>query len=367
MQLGLFDIMQVDPLDARDHAAIYRERLEDLAFADELGFDLAFVAERHYLQHYRTPMPGAFLAAATQRTARLRLGVLAYTLPLHAPVRLAEEVAMLDQLSGGRIEVGVGLGHRKEELIANGIDPSVRIPMFQERLAVIEGLWSGAQVSIDSAFTTIKDIAINPPPVQTPHPPLWYAGVDTTAATWAGQHGMSMAIGFAPLRDLIPAAAGFAAGKRVRAEFDGDQIERPGAGRLALMQHVYIADTDEQAFSEMADDLERLAELQPDAGATSTEARKAAARKELERLIEQNIFLAGSPAAVANGIRFAQQSLGVDVYLANVYAAGVDRARVHRTMRHLATTVRTALAHEAQDVDGKLTADSNPRGAHDDA
>src|SRR4051812_16307684 len=96
MQLGLFDIMQVDPLDPADHAAIYRRRLDDLALADELGFDIAFVAERHYLQHYRTPSPTAWLAAASQRTAKIRLGTLAYTLPLHSPVRLAEEIAVLD-------------------------------------------------------------------------------------------------------------------------------------------------------------------------------------------------------------------------------------------------------------------------------
>src|SRR5262249_19975206 len=136
--LGLFDIMQIDPTDAAGHADVYRRRLDDLAYADEIGLKIAFTAERHFMGHYRSSAPTAWLGAASQRTRRIRLGVLAYTLPLHSPVRLAEEVAVLDHLSGGRLEVGVGLGHRPEELVAIGVDPAQRIPVFQERLAIMQ-------------------------------------------------------------------------------------------------------------------------------------------------------------------------------------------------------------------------------------
>src|SRR5215213_3790382 len=136
MQLGLFDIMQVDPLDPAEHGDVYRRRLADLAYADELGIEFAFVAERHYLQHHRVPAPTAWIGAASQRTRQMRLGVLAYTLPIHSAVQLAEEVAVLDQLTGGRFETGVGLGHRVDELSANGVDPADRIAIYQERLAV---------------------------------------------------------------------------------------------------------------------------------------------------------------------------------------------------------------------------------------
>lgn len=348
MQLGLFDIMQIDPLDPDDHAAVFRRRLDDLAYADELGFDVAFAAERHYLQHHRTPAPTAWIGAASQRTNRMRLGVLAYTLPIHSPARLAEEVAVLDQLTGGRFETGVGLGHRVDELIANGIDPAQRIPIYQERLAVMEALWSGAQVTLESEHTTTRGIAINPLPVQQPHPPLWYAGTDARASYWAGQHGMSLAVGFAPLRDLVPATAAFKAGRQALAD-DTERSDLPGGGRIALMRHIYVAESDDQAFSEMRSDLARLTDLDPGGRDRSPEQRNADADAELQRLLDNEMFIAGGPATVADRIRLAEQGLGLDLILANVYAAGIDDKRVRRTMRLLATEVRDFLGQPSLD------------------
>src|SRR5690606_37952044 len=109
---------------------MYAQRLDDLAAADELGFDVAFSAERHFLPHHVIPSATTWVAAATQRTSRMRLGMLGYTLPIRQPVQLAEEVAMADQLSGGRLEVGFGLGHRVEELVALGVDPENRVRIF---------------------------------------------------------------------------------------------------------------------------------------------------------------------------------------------------------------------------------------------
>src|SRR4051794_29452961 len=110
--------MQTDPLEENSVSASYEQRLSNLALADELGLDAAFIAERHFHPHYRASAPGAWLGAASQRTKRIRLGVLAYTLPIHAPAHLAEEISVLDHLTNGRLEVGLGLGHRPEELAA---------------------------------------------------------------------------------------------------------------------------------------------------------------------------------------------------------------------------------------------------------
>src|SRR4051812_8793351 len=154
--------MQTDPLDTRSHFEVFAQRLSDLALADELGLDAAFVAERHFQRHYRASAPGPFLGAASQRTSRIRLGVLAYTLPLHSPVRLAEEIAVLDHLSNGRIDVGLGLGHRPEELQAIGVDPGARVTIFQERLIIMEALWSGGAVTIASQHNTLSEVTISP-------------------------------------------------------------------------------------------------------------------------------------------------------------------------------------------------------------
>jgi alkanesulfonate monooxygenase SsuD/methylene tetrahydromethanopterin reductase-like flavin-dependent oxidoreductase (luciferase family) len=340
--LGLFDIMQIDPTDPSSHAEVYRRRLDDLAYADEVGLDVAFTAERHFMAHYRASAPNAWLGAASQRTQRLRLGVLAYTLPLHSPVRLAEEVAVLDHLSGGRLEVGLGLGHRPEELVALGVDPTKRIAIFQERLAIMQALWSGGQVTLESEHNTVREVAINPTPVQEPHPPLWYAGGAPAAANWAGAYGMSLAVGFAPVRDLVPTTAAFKAGWLARREIP-DDAPLPGEGRIALMRHVYLAESDERARAEMTDDLVRLDALHRPNGEGSRPDRRAAAAEETDRLIRDEIYLAGSPETVAHGIAFAHRAVGVDLFLANPYAAGIDDDRIRRTLRLLAGDVRRTL------------------------
>jgi alkanesulfonate monooxygenase SsuD/methylene tetrahydromethanopterin reductase-like flavin-dependent oxidoreductase (luciferase family) len=294
------------------------------------------------MPHYRSAAPSVWIASAIQRTSHIRLGVLAYTLPLHAPARLAEEIAVLDHLSGGRIEVGFGLGHRPEELAALGVAPEERIPIFQERLAVIEALWSGGQVSLQSDHHHLTDVAVHPLPLQLPYPPLWYAGGDAGAARWAGAHGMSLAVGFAPNDRLLPATKAFRAGRAVRFSQEDEQEEMlPGEGRIALMRHLYVAESDERARHELIDDLARLhAHDNPDEPAAWLRETAAA---DLDKMIADQVYIAGGPETVAAAIRSARDELGVTVFLANPYGAGIDGERVRETMKLLATDVRNAL------------------------
>jgi alkanesulfonate monooxygenase SsuD/methylene tetrahydromethanopterin reductase-like flavin-dependent oxidoreductase (luciferase family) len=350
IQLGLFDIHQIDPTDQDDHGAVYRRRLDHLSLADELGLSFAFTAERHFLQTYRCPAPGAWLGAAAQRTQQIRLGVLAYTLPIHPPAALAEEVAVLDQLSGGRLEVGLGLGHRAEELVALGVDPAKRIEIFQERLMILRALWSGGQVSLASEHQTLKEVAIHPLPMQEPHPPLWYAGTQPAASSWAGTHGMNLAVGFAALRDLLPATAAFKAGRMALEQAGDDEISPALGGRIALMRHVYLAESDERARAEMSDDLVAL-RTHHGAGEGSRAERTRQAESELDDLLRREVFIAGGPETVADGIWQARRALGIDLFLANLYPAHVDDDRVRRAIRLLAGDVKAALAEKAEATD----------------
>jgi alkanesulfonate monooxygenase SsuD/methylene tetrahydromethanopterin reductase-like flavin-dependent oxidoreductase (luciferase family) len=338
LEFGLFDVMQADPLRDCSLHEVLCSRLADLGLADQLGFAAAFCAERHFTPVCQCPAPGPWLGAASQWTSRMRLGVLAYTLPIHPPVQLAEEIAMLDQLTGGRLDVGFGLGHRVEELIALGVDPGERIGLFQERLTIIEGLWTGHAVAVDSDRHLIRDAAIHPLPVQKPHPPLWYAGTDPGAVHWAASRGMSVAIGFRPSRDLVQTSDAFHAG---REEFRAARGDSTAGGRLALMRHAYVADSDEQALAEMTDDLDRLGAH----GRTedSRDERRAHAAEAAHRLIAGEVYLAGGPGTVAAMIGRARDSLGFDLFLADLYGAGIDAERIHRTMRHLAGPVRDSL------------------------
>lgn len=353
MQLGLFDIFQVDPLNPATDAEVYHQRLDDLAVADELGFEVAFTAERHFMPNYRCPAPGAWVGAASQRTNRMRLGVLAYTLPIHAPAALAEEIAVLDHLSNGRLEVGLGLGHRPEELVALGVDPQTRIPAYQERLAVMRALWSGGQVSLETALTHVHELAIHPLTLQQPHPPLWYPGTDKGAATWAASQGMNLAVGFAPDDRLRPATEAFALARRGR-RLAAEQAGEPApATRIALMRHVYVAESDEEAHAEMTDDLIRLHEkVRADQGeqAGSRADRRAEAEASLEDMLRNQVIVAGSPETVSTKIEESGHALDLDLFLANAYVTGIETDRIHRALRLLGTEVGPRLEVAGQTV-----------------
>ena len=111
MKLGLFDHMQKHDEPARSYVDLYKSHLEVFEFADQAGMDFYFVAEHHFDMGFsECPSPGTFLGAASQRTKKIRLGPLVYVLPLWNPIRVAEEVALLDNLTEGRLECGFGAG-----------------------------------------------------------------------------------------------------------------------------------------------------------------------------------------------------------------------------------------------------------------
>lgn len=340
---GLFDNLQIDPAETRTAGEVLEQRLDDLAYADSLGMWGYFTAERHFWKAYRSVAPSAWIAAASQRARTMRLGVLAYTLPLHSPALLAEEIAFLDTLSGGRFELGVGLGHRPVELEQIGVDPSTRIPRFQEEMAILQGLLSGGTATADSDFHHLKEVSLGVLPKQEPHPPIWYAGTEMNAAAWAGANGHNLAVGFTLLKNLLPVAVAFRAA-RAEVEKDPEHPYLGHGGKVALMRHVYLAESDEAATSEMTEDLYRLNSLDPKVQEGSRANRREDAQDEVKRLLDNEIFIAGGPESVARQLRFAHQALGLDLFLANVYAAGIEPERVRRSMRLLTADVAPRLS-----------------------
>lgn len=349
LSLGLFDIMQIDPGREEAIAEMYAQRLDTLALADTLGYTVAFAAERHFMPSYACPSATAWIAAATQRTRRMRLGILGYTLPIHNPIQVAEDISVLDLLSGGRLEVGLGLGHRVEELVALGIDPNDRVTLFQERLAVMQVLWSGGTIAFERGNVVARDVTIAPLPQQVPHPPLWFAGTEPAAAHWMGARGLGLAVGFRPTKTLVPAVAAFMAGRMSRTpELIASEPARP-AGTIAFMRPVYLSDSDDRALGEIADDLLRLEEQLGNGGGEGSRAdRKADARARAEGMLRDEMMFAGGVESVARAMLDARAILHFDLLLANVHAAGVSDERVRRTVRLLAEQVRPLLQEAEQ-------------------
>jgi alkanesulfonate monooxygenase SsuD/methylene tetrahydromethanopterin reductase-like flavin-dependent oxidoreductase (luciferase family) len=325
-QFGLFDIVQVDPL-LPTHVSV-SGHLELARLADRLGLEYVFLAERHFMPIYRAATPGLLLANLAATTSRARLGVLAYTLPLRHPVLLAEEISMLDHLTAGRLEVGIGLGHRPQEIDAVGLPSHHRQALFLESLAMMQQLWEGRPISYDGAAYHVRSVQVDPP-LQLPHPPLWYAGNDPMVAAWAADTGLNLAVGFQADEQLMAPTAAFNAGR-----------SRKSGLRLAVMRNVYIAETDERAREEIIGDLMRLgADLAANPrglpNPPTTAPTRATAERQYAEQAARQIIVSGGPERVAVALAETLQLLGADVFLVNAHLAGVEQERLERTLNLL--------------------------------
>lgn len=341
LKLGLFDIMQIDPLQDVSLPEMLRLRMEDLALADQVGFDVAFTAERHFMPQFAAASATAWIAAASQHTSRMRLGVMAYTLPIKDPVELAEQIGMLDLWSDGRLEVGFGMGHRVEELIALGVDPQMRIPRFQERLALLKALLTGGSVRYERNGFALKGVEVSPLAQQDPNPPLWFAGTDPMASQWMAANGLGLAVGFKPLEALAPAVASYLEGLALRSpEMVEAEPVRP-LGRVALMRSIIVGESDERVRRDVIGDLLRLEELVDGDQSEATRAgRRAGASDRFDEMVRSEVMIAGSVETVAQAILRSREIVPFDLFLGSPYAMGASRERIEATLRLLAGPVR---------------------------
>ena len=138
------------------------------------------------------PSPSVFLAAVAQRTKRLRFGPMIYALPLYHPIRMIEEICMLDQMSGGRLDVGFGRGASPTELELFGVDPSNAREIYDEALAVILKGLSERSVSFKGKYFNYDNVPMELEPLQKPHPPVWYGVHANDSAARSARQGLNV-------------------------------------------------------------------------------------------------------------------------------------------------------------------------------
>jgi alkanesulfonate monooxygenase SsuD/methylene tetrahydromethanopterin reductase-like flavin-dependent oxidoreductase (luciferase family) len=153
----------------------YEESLEEVTRAEELGFHSVWMEEHHAVTDHYWPSPLTVLAGYATRTTTMTLGTDIVVAAFHHPVRLAEDVAMLDVMSNGRVVLGIAIGYKPDEFALYGVDLEKRGARFEEQLAIMKGLWTQETVSFKGRYYTV-DGRIEPKPVTKPHPPLWIGG-----------------------------------------------------------------------------------------------------------------------------------------------------------------------------------------------
>ena len=242
LRLGVFD--HIEPVPGQRLDQIYRERLVQIERLDRAGFYAYHLAEHHTPAiHSLAPSQNVFLGSVAQRTTRMRFGPCVYVLPLHHPLRLIEEISMLDHLSGGRLEIGVGRGGVMEAFFwGQEADPETNYARYLETLAILREGLSHDQLTYAGRFHRFENLPMYLRPLQKPYPPLWYMRNPVTAAT-EGMHTI-----------IVGSIDGLAvAVPRYRAAWE----EHQGSGALTvqghepmigLVVHLVVAETDDDAM-----------------------------------------------------------------------------------------------------------------------
>ena len=184
--LGQFTL-QIPPWDPRSHADLYADVLDIAARADELGFDSFWLAEHHGAGDGYNPSLLPFLSAVAARTRRLEIGTAVMLAPFHDPLRVAEDAAVVDNISRGRLNVGLGLGWAPEEYRMFGVDGAGRGKRLEEFTEVLRRAWTQPRFSFDGRFYSYDDIAITPKPARPI--PVWLGGSADAALQRAARHG----------------------------------------------------------------------------------------------------------------------------------------------------------------------------------
>jgi alkanesulfonate monooxygenase SsuD/methylene tetrahydromethanopterin reductase-like flavin-dependent oxidoreductase (luciferase family) len=236
LTFGVFDHLD---RGGRSIADLFEQRLRIVELYDRAGFHAYHLAEHHSTPLGMAPSPSVFLSAVAQRTKALRFGPLVYLLPLYHPIRLAEEIAMLDQLSNGRLDVGIGRGRSPIEVMLYGCEVEHTQAIFDETLAIMQLAFCEERINFAGKHFTFKDVPVELRPLQVPHPPLWYGiGTPDSAAEFGvrGFNGVTLA---------KPAAAA----EITRCFFEASRGAGHTGRRMGICRFVVVGDTDAEALA----------------------------------------------------------------------------------------------------------------------
>ena len=239
MKVGLFDHIG---RGGAQLAKLYDDRLTFYSEADRFGFYCMHLAEHHCSPVNMAPSPSVFLAALARCTKTMRLGPLCYLLTLYSPLRILEEISMLDHLSHGRLDIGVGRGVSPFELGYHNVDHSKSRDMFIDAYECVREGMKADFLTYDGEFYHYKEAPIELHPFQSP-PPFWYGSSNTVGATWAGEHGMH----FTANGPTDFARKNIAAYKEALARRGGPEVHKEefaGGAAIGALRQIVVAETD---------------------------------------------------------------------------------------------------------------------------
>jgi alkanesulfonate monooxygenase SsuD/methylene tetrahydromethanopterin reductase-like flavin-dependent oxidoreductase (luciferase family) len=239
MDFGIFDHVDRNDLPLGDY---YEARLKIVEAYDRAGFYSYHVAEHHATPLGMAPSPSVFLAAVAERTTRLRFGPMVYALPLYHPLRMIEEICMLDQMSGGRLDIGFGRGASPIELAFFGENPDESQSVYAEALELIRAGLTQKTLSFEGRHFRFKDVPMELTPLQRPFPPIWYGLHAPESAERAARQGLQV-VCLDPPEESGAAIARF---RTVWREHHGAAAALP---KIGLGRFIVVAESDDAALA----------------------------------------------------------------------------------------------------------------------
>jgi alkanesulfonate monooxygenase SsuD/methylene tetrahydromethanopterin reductase-like flavin-dependent oxidoreductase (luciferase family) len=335
VKFGVFDQNDSSGLPLGEQ---YENRLRLVEMYDRAGFHAYHLSEHHATPLNMSPSPSVFLAAVAQRTKRLRFGPLVYTLPLHHPLRLAEEICLLDHMSGGRLEIGVGRGISPFEVAYWGLDPRTAPIQYREALDVVLKALRGGELTFAGDFYQFKNVPIVLEPLQRPHPPLWCGVATPESALWALGHKASVVVN-APADRARAVVDAYRRGWR---EAGHDPATEPFLG---FSRAVVIADTDGEALAIARRGWTRYHDsfhlLWKKHGAAPT---AAITPPTFDEVIAAGLGIAGSPTTVLRVLEAQAREAGINYLVARFAFGEISFAEARRSVQLFEREVMPALA-----------------------
>lgn len=323
MRISLFSVQDHYPDQARSVTDLYRNIISQAKLADELGYEAIWVAEHHFHEYGVVPNPAIVLAALAQETRRLRLGSAISILTFHDAKTVAENYAMVDQLSGGRLNLGVGSGYLAHEFSGYGIDLASKRERFEENLSIVKRLLSGERVSFHGKYTSIDEVQLNVLPLQDKIP-VYVAISNKDAAKSIGNQGDRM---------LTMPYSSYGGSEEIGEVFRNYCEGRKASGvpltesMAPVCLHTHVAETDEQARRNVQEAFDRYVKTRLKAG-----------QRYYDEMLEKRLILCGSVETVTDRI-LELQKMGIDHILTLQSFGLLPNDLVESSMRRLATEV----------------------------
>jgi alkanesulfonate monooxygenase SsuD/methylene tetrahydromethanopterin reductase-like flavin-dependent oxidoreductase (luciferase family) len=345
MEFGMFH--QFPALPGRPQRDAFEEGFAQIDAAEQWGLDVMWLSELHFdPQRSLLSAPLSIASAVAARTNRIKIGIAVQVLPLCHPLRIAEEGATVDQISGGRLIFGVGRSGLPRTYEDYGVSYAESRDRFAEVLDIVEQAWSQPAVSYEGKYYTFKNITVAPKPLQQPSPPIRIAAASPDTYPAVGARGLPIFINarYGSFSEFVPEI------RKYREAYAA--AVHSGRGQVYLRVPTYVAETEARARSEAEESLMhfyreqagRLRDSLARAGTRAIEGR-AERLKRIENLTYEEALggqvLVGSPKMVTERLQMLQQEIGIDGILAEINCGGlIPHDRVMTALRLLCEEVK---------------------------